>query len=802
MRARLIAAGLVVAIVASARAGELELVRGGKPVATIVVSDSAPAPERFAAAELQALLERATGARLAIAAKAPQGAQGVVVVGQAAVREAGEQFLKAAQLDQLRDDGYATVVTSQPPALILAGKEPRGTLYAVYRLLESELACGFFSDGDNVPKRADVVLAPISVAANPAFARRACYVPLGLYGPKRFQATLWNAEDWRAFLRWMAKKQLNCLAIPFTASSRAWGAAFDQAFPEAKARRQEAQAGEGPAAARMGWGLAPEHTTAVLKDAFEYARKTLGLEVTYIFIFGEFEDALRRAMPGLKWKPPYPPDYPAAAGGSCALAADEPKCRELQARLWKAIIETYGTDHSYVVCSQGPPIPVGAPQQAENTAAVAVATLRQVDPAGKAALATWSAELWGATPPDKAAFLRALPEGTEVLYWHTDLGALRRMPDAATPTDPTGGGWVHFADVLYTATERFADRPFQYARTWGAAGNDLLENRFGLLANCFHHFRHFSPQPKAVGFWNWHELKRTNPMMDDLSAEFAWTGAFVWRGEGATTNRVVNRYLERRYGAPAIFAMAEAHKQALRGAPNASPGVNYRAYARWADIPAPGSSVARTAVALALACKPAAGASPFYEADLVDMARNYLHQYIQEHCNQALGIARDAKRAAAAKSYGEAEKADARARLDRLGTRLLAAHKTLLRLLATRKDMCLDDAIIEAAATKGANRLLAQAIREHQSALFAGGYALTDSIEYHQQVAAGQLQHLLDYARREASNPTPDPVPGWEAFFRHGADAFAAKSEPAPYDKKVEKTPASDIIQQFLEGAE
>jgi len=757
----------VLAAVAYSEARGFELVRAGKAAATIVVSEKAPEPERLAAAELQALLERSTGARLAIAAKAPDGGQPAVLVGQAAVREAGEKLAAAVPFAQMRDDGYSVTLVAQPPALLVVGNQPRGTLRAVYDLLEATLGCAFFVDGDHVPARKDAVVQAGAIVANPAFPDRTCYVPVGLYGPKRFQATLWNAEDWKAHLRWMAKRGLNCLAVPFTASSRAWGAAFDKAFPEAKAHRQETLAAQGGPTARMGWGLHPDHTTAVLSEAFAFARKSLGIEVAYVFAFGDFEEPLRKAAPGLKWLPEQASPLPAPAGGSCTLSGAEPKCRELQARLWKAIIETYGTGHRYVVACQDAPT------------AVALDVLRQVDPAMKALVPTWEAPRWGATAAAQAEFIRQLPKEAKLLYSDPDLGP------------------------LYTATERLADRPFQYAVPWGgAACNDLLENRFGMLANTFHHFEHSRPRPRADGFWNWNELLRVNPMMDHLSSVFAWDASFVWRAEGAATNRAVNDYLERRYGPGAVFPMAEAHKQALRGAPRLEAGANYREYVRLATLPAPGSAAARTAIALALACKAAIAPGSFYEPDLADMGRGYLHQCIQEQCARVLATVRDAKRAAGSKAYTDQLKKDSLAAVQKAEARLTAAHKALSRLIATRKDMCLDEAIMEAVATKGANKLLPQAIREHQSGLFANAYPLTDSIEYHQHVAARQLRHLLDYAKREADAPTAEPVPGWETFFGQGAAEFVEKCEPAGYDKKAEKATPSAILQEFLESGE
>jgi hypothetical protein len=812
MGARL-ALAVALAVAAAGNALGFEFVRAGRPVATIVAAEGAPDTERFAASELQVYIERMSGVRLPIVNKAPDNAEAVALVGIGALRQAGDNFVTAAQLDQIQNDGYSAVtIAGRTPYLILVGKIPRGTLYAVYDLLDNQLDCGFFVDGDKVNRRADVVVPPINVVANPAFTERTYWLPTRLYGPKRFQATLWNADEWRAFLRWIAKKKMNRVAIPFTTATRAWGTAFDQAFPEAKAHRREALQPEGAqggsVTAQMGWGLSPEHTTDLLKQVLDYARRIPGIEVTYVFCLGDFEQGLRQARPNLKWKPPVPLSFPAVAGGSCLLSSTEPGMRELQGKLWKAIIETYGTDHNYVVCCQEPPGPVQAAEPAENATALALQIIKEVDPAAKATVPTWESDLWGSTAEAQTLFIRQLPEGVALLYAEPDFTSIRRMFDAArgflppptlTPTvrpmPPRG--------ILYTDTQFFADRPFHYALPWGgAASNDLSENRFGMLDNCFHHFQHFTPKPKAVGFWNWNEARRVNPMMDDLSGEFAWSAAYVWRAEGASTNRIVHRYMARRYTPAAVFPMAEAHKEAMRGAPRADANVNYRAYLQWSTVSAPGSASSRTAIALALGAKAQAEASPFYEPDLVDIGRNCLHQYIQQRCAQIIAAVRDAKRVAATQGYTAQVKSQSQAQLQKLEAELLKAHTTLTRLIATRKDMCLDEAILEAVATKGANKNLARAIREHQSGLFAAGYPLTDSIEYHQQVATRQLRFLLDYAKRELDAPTQEAVPGWERFFTQGAQDFIDKAQPQPYDGKAEKTPPSTILQEFLQATD
>jgi len=782
---RWLAVGVLAIFALGPSVAGMELVRSGKPVATIVVGKNAPPPERLAASELQRYLSEMSGARLPITTNLPGGERPAVLIGQEALRLAGQAALRAASLDQVQGDGYVVVAVSQnPPRLAFAGKEPRATLYAIYDFLDVSLGCGFFCDGDNVPRRPDVEALAVSIVSNPVFADRTYWLNTSIYGPKRFQPALWNLEDWKRFLRWVVKKRYNSVAIAFDASTRAWGTAYQKAFPEAAKHRKEIRPprDEGEKlryTARIGWGLSPEHITATLKQAMDFGRKTLGLTFTYVLTYGQFDDSLRAAYPKLKWLAELPPDYPGVAGGARFLSPAEPRGLELQRKLWQAIVETYGTDHRYVLCCQPPTGPVSPPEGIEPVTLRALEVLRRVDPAGKVLVPTWEADLWGASDDDKKRFLRELPKGVELLYYQP--------------------GFTQ--DLLYVHTDLFTGRNFVYACPWtNNPGHDLLEDSsFWMLRNVFRHRQFTNPRPLTVGFWNWSDVRGTNPMMEDLTAEFAWTGAYVWRGEGASTNRIVRRYLARRYGPPAGFPMAEAYKQAFRGTPRAL--VNYRDYVRWGVNGAPGLASARSAVAMMLATTQAAQ-SPFYERDVADLGRNYLHQRIQKLVSQILAEVRDAKRAAQTGGYTQQVRSQALEQLKTLSDELERSHKALTRLVATRRDMCLDEAIIEATKTPGANKFLARAIREQQSGLFAQSYILTDSIEYHQQVKAKQLAHLIEYATRELKTPTTEPIPSWENFLYYGVADYIENSKPTPYDQKAEKTAPSRILREILETGE
>ncbi len=786
--------------------GGIEVVKGGKALARIILAEDAPAPERFAAAELAGAIEAMSAVRVPVVNQIQPGPEALILLGPGAVRLAGADVLAASQLADVQGDGYAisTLFDRTPPVLTLAGKQPRGTLYAVYGLLEGILDCGFFTDGGRIPNRPEVTIPSLPLLPTPAFGLRAVYVPAAFYGPRRFQATLWNAEEWRVFLRWMVRKRLNALVIDFSGATRAWGTAFDQAFPEAKVLRRQAPPPEAlpPTAsesAKLGWGLSPEYTTSVLKEALDYARKTLGIEVVYSLRVGEFEPALQLAQPKLNW---LPAANPGVAGPSPSIAIFDPACREAQERLWKAILSTYGTDHRYVIaCQSQPPAPKA--DRPDETLGLAIDLLLKIDPDAKPMLDSTENARWGANHEAATAFLGKLPKGTGIL--NLQRAVPREWKSAATQTPKTGFETPGVtADTLYVGTRYFSDLPYWYGAAWGEADSDLFEQRFVLLYYLFRHYRQYRmpEHPLAVGFCNWNELRGSNSLMDDLMAEFAWTGLDVWRSEGASDNRFVRGYLGRRYTPGLARPMAEVLKLRLQGAPTGETHVNPRLYLRRSETANPGLPSDRAAIVLALTLKAQAQASPYYEMDVAELGRNYLHRFIEKRFGDIVALVADVKTMAKANSYTAEAKAEKLAEFTRFESQVVLAHKALQRLVATRKDLCLDDVILEALKTPGANPRIGRAIREHQAGIYADGDCLVDSIEYHQEVASRQIRFCLDAARKEVEAPSANGLPSWRDVALVGTREFINRSGATAYDTKAEHTPASQILAEFLKAVE
>jgi hypothetical protein len=122
---------------------DISLVQGW----TIVVAEEAIPSEKYAAAEMQKLLEESIGAKLPIQSKPPELTRNIFI-GPSAAMETSSAGVK---IDDLGDEGVRIRIETNNVAI--AGGRPRGTLYAVYEFAERYLGVRFLTfDHTYVPK--------------------------------------------------------------------------------------------------------------------------------------------------------------------------------------------------------------------------------------------------------------------------------------------------------------------------------------------------------------------------------------------------------------------------------------------------------------------------------------------------------------------------------------------------------------------------------------------------------------------------------------------------------------------------
>ena len=142
------------------------LAENGSAQAQIVVARDASEPVKHAAQELADFLKQITGASFTITDEMQKTGQRIAV-GPRAARLIDRSF----SAEGLGDEGI--VIKTVKNGLVLAGGEPRGTLYAVYTFLEDNLGCRWWSSTEStIPKKGTLEIGPINVRYKPVLEYR------------------------------------------------------------------------------------------------------------------------------------------------------------------------------------------------------------------------------------------------------------------------------------------------------------------------------------------------------------------------------------------------------------------------------------------------------------------------------------------------------------------------------------------------------------------------------------------------------------------------------------------------------
>ena len=135
------------------------------------------------------------------------------------------------------NDAYSIVSTGETPVVpvstgkmpvqaVITGSNARSVLYGVYDLLERRGGCGWFWDGDRVPKKKAIDVAGLDVHEESKFAWRGIRY-FAHRGLTRFQAEHWGLDDWKREIDWCLKKRLNLFMLRIGQDDL-----FQKAFPK------------------------------------------------------------------------------------------------------------------------------------------------------------------------------------------------------------------------------------------------------------------------------------------------------------------------------------------------------------------------------------------------------------------------------------------------------------------------------------------------------------------------------------------------------------------------------------------
>jgi len=199
------------------------LVEYGKPRSVIVVGKNATPLEKHAAQELQKYVRRISGASLPIMDSGKVSRmRNQILIGRPETNEIVKGLCDEGKIKLSKDhpglDGFiiATARGTSKTYLVIGGSMDRGTLYAVYHLLENFLGVGFFWDGEHVPKQRTIELEDMHVSERPYFPIRQCVQGCAFC----YNWMYWGWEEGKREVDWMAKKKFNRRMFPF--GSEGW----------------------------------------------------------------------------------------------------------------------------------------------------------------------------------------------------------------------------------------------------------------------------------------------------------------------------------------------------------------------------------------------------------------------------------------------------------------------------------------------------------------------------------------------------------------------------------------------------
>jgi alpha-N-acetylglucosaminidase len=206
--------GIVVAAQLSYAAGFPLSPAQGAP-ADIVLGPQATFIEKHAAEELTSYIKQITGAQMRTLTDLKDAGKAVVLIGRAETNPVVAHLINAGKVTLSADepglDGFVikTVDDSGRSYLVLGGSQDRGTLYAVYDLLERFCHVGFFWDCERVPQAEALEFDTIDISSRPYFEIRQNFQGCA----QAYSAWYWGRKDWKQEVDWMCKKKFNTMFV-------------------------------------------------------------------------------------------------------------------------------------------------------------------------------------------------------------------------------------------------------------------------------------------------------------------------------------------------------------------------------------------------------------------------------------------------------------------------------------------------------------------------------------------------------------------------------------------------------------
>ena len=480
------------------------LTRDGNPHAAILLGSGATWIESHAAQELQKYVKAVSGAELPIVTTICD-TQAVVAVGRLETNPLVADLRRQGRLDLSEDspglDGFVIQTVTMPgrDVLVLGGSQDRGTLFAVYALLEDVLGVGFFRDGERIPGLPTIELADLNIRERPRFVGR----EEGSGCMFLYSAMCWSWEDWKRELDWRAKRRANVIYPFFTLDGvivcdvmRIWGV---------------------PCEAPVLTGYVRFH-----EQALDYARK-LGIRVPCHVPLAQVSGALLKKFPDCRT---ITSDWSGFAPTRSLHPAD-PLFHRFVVDFVRRYSERYGNDHLYDASflSEARLLEGGDRHQAWLAYAKAMSeAFLEADPD-----AVWLVNTW---PMDMDASLPGQGWTIEQIHEYLDAVAVPMIVDDL---------WAEEAEK-YKRTNYFGGKPWGFGVLHSFGGHTYMHGDVRDLVKRMHEIDRTPAGRNCVWFSEMSEIIDFNGFYLELAALLAWNPSRV------TVENYVQRYCRLRYG--------------------------------------------------------------------------------------------------------------------------------------------------------------------------------------------------------------------------------------------------------------
>ncbi len=605
---------------------------GVRPEQILIVYNSSSSPEAAAATELQRYIHRMTGRlpdRVDEAKSLIHPNRRVAfLVGRTAKTA---ELMRTGQLEEpARNHMEAYRVTALPPSagqgLALIGGTGIATLYAVYHYLERCCGTGFFWDGDHVPRRSLIPVAGVDISACPRFSER--YYGNGCLW--FYSVSWWGWEEWQRYIDWMLKSRFNILNMGYSPGVNAvwrkvwkkFGIRLDAGPPAPYDLGGHYDSGNGGvnsvskeiSSRQEAW---LDWREEMLRKITQYARSR-GMRVVGPMFSGNVPQGFSKAFPQARvltteW---------AGLPSQQYLHPDDPMYLKIGRVFLEEYIADYGTDRFYLLANSGE-LQVKEPKEerwsfAERLPLANFKVVEAIDPKGIGILEGWTFLGKGWTPERLQATLQALPpERTRVIdFWG------EQQP-------------------LYKEMDYFFGKSWYFGVINSFGGDTYLHGNMALLERQFREAAADQPEDHGIGFALLNEVSGFNYFC------FQFICSLGWNPDETDLTSFTSDYAVRRYGERAAPMMQKALEELLVSVYGnddfSQPLYWHRLGSRFHSNVYNGIAFIphlRRAVEYALKASEAASANRFYQHDLNDITRAYLHQLFNARVMEMLAALR------------------------------------------------------------------------------------------------------------------------------------------------------------------